>query len=427
MQPYASRSKALLAFTLAVGAVLTWGAAYVVHPSLGWTGPPGGTADPAIAGPLCRNDPARQQRFGHYDLEFIWRAYTLLARHESPYSVELLNSAAAFPCNPFHWNAIEFKFVYPPWLLPFGAPVLALPFDRAVFVWSLLQAVFFSAAVLLVARARRTSAGPPELLALALVLPFSPPVIDALLWGNIPVLSVLGYTILCGRRERVEHPLVMGFALLLLSFKPHLALGLVLVLPVLFSARAVLGGLLAAAAMAGGLAAVVEVARPGTFADYLFVGLRVLGLHVSGASGDTATVLAARMIAYDTGISPNALRFAIALVMHLLVTFAVRGRVGRGMERPFAVVLVAAAAPILAPYGWFQDQSLAILLAAYLVAERGAAARLAPVAAVILWGILTWSWVLTTDRYFLRFFPYSFGVLLIAVVSRMRTAAHSPT
>lgn len=152
---------------------------------------------------------------GKSDFIQYWSAFKLLLAGANPYDVNSM-----FEIQRELKPAIEKPIMMwnPPWLPLILSPILWLPFQQAAYFWLFVNICLLGITALLI---RRTFAPSCSIVPFAVVTAFFSPCWESLAWGQVSILLTFALTgFLCSVEKNRD--VLGGVCLALLSVKPHL-------------------------------------------------------------------------------------------------------------------------------------------------------------------------------------------------------------
>ncbi len=159
-----------------------------------------------------------KSRYGTVDFKEYWSAFQLLCSGLNPYDPFIVQE---FQKTHFG-NEIPLMMWNPPWLFVFMIPALVLDYGISVFIWMIMQVLFFMMSLFIVFSIYQDHFN-SEKFSMYVLLPsllFSP-VLNSLYFGQIGCLLLFGASLVFYGLER-KHTLSFVSGALIFSVKPHL-------------------------------------------------------------------------------------------------------------------------------------------------------------------------------------------------------------
>jgi len=290
-----------------------------------------------------------QLRRGNIDLLSFWSAFQLFGSGANPYDPALLRElqqARGLGAEPVKltWN--------PPWFFVLFCPVLLFPLGKAT-VGMLGVNLLVTAGLARLSLARPSAQNFVRAFALAILFY---PTLQTLGFGQSSlVLTALAAGTIWAAHERRD--VAAGICFALLSIKPHLLLGFIVVFLIWILVEQRFRILAAACVTFAGLVLVTAFFNPAAFTNWLRVfsgGGSALGV----SDWQTATLCSAlRSVLAGTPAWLIPAFVLLSVGLSVLVFARLRGRVA--VDELFALILLVSVAA--SPYGWVFDFSLLLI------------------------------------------------------------------
>lgn len=293
---------------------------------------------------------------GTLDFVQYWSAFRLFVTGANPYDADLmleLQRQVGFVAQKpiMMWN--------PPWLLLILAPVLWLSFEYAALLWLVCNIFFLFGVTILI---RKTFLPKCPIVPLALATAFFPPCWEAISWGQTSILLTFAVSafLYCANQKR---DFLGGIFLALLSLKPHLFIVLVPAVAfwVFYSKRwAVLGGFISSLLILVGSTAVLSDSFGHWISSFLAVSNDKADLVAQWYSASLADA-GRYLIMAVAGWQFLWLRASLTLLGVISVfLYCLKPARCHSITRTLPPFL--ALSLLLAPYGWYYDQSTLLLI-----------------------------------------------------------------